>query len=275
MTIAVRDLPAGVSERFVRVAGLDCHVARGGQGPAVIFLHDSLGNWGWLPLYAELATRYDVIAPDLPGFGQSQRPNWARHPRDLAILVGFLIDELEVERPVLAGVGFGGWVAAELAAMRPRQLAGLVLAGAAGIKPREGQGEIADQMLRGPLRYGLGGFRDADSFRSLFAVDQHDVDDVPDLLYHVWDFSTEMTARVCWKPWMFSLELPHVLPGIVTPTKVIWGAHDALFPIDIGRQYAELLPDAELIVAADAGHWVDLEAPSAIVAAIDKLRSAK
>ncbi len=273
MAINVRGLGPSTVESTCRVAGLGINVARAGQGQTVVYLHDALGSWAWLPLHEALAKDYDVVVPDLPGYGTSERPTWARHARDLAILVGLMCDELELDRPILIGVGFGGWIAAELATMRPRQLGGLVLVGAAGLKPREG--EIADQMLRGPLRFGLGGFSGVDSFRRHFGLDG-DIDDVPDGLYTLWDYATEMTARVCWKPWMFSLELANLLPGVNVPTKVVWGAEDGLFPLDIGRQYAELVPRATLHVADGAGHWVDIEAPQHIVDAVNELhRSAK
>ena len=266
MTWRVRAIPASVNERACEVAGLDVHYLRKGRGPIVLHLHDSLGNWGWLPLYEELAQHYDVIVPDLPGYGASQRPEWARHPRDLAILVWQLLDRLGIDRVILSGIGLGGWVAAEMATMRQSAIDRLVLLAPAGLKPRHG--EIADQMLRGPLRFGLGGFRDADSFRDHFAIDRNEVDDVPDALYAMWDYSTEMTARIVWKPWMFSLELPHLLPGVAVPTSVVWGTNDELFPIDCGHQYVERLPNARLELVTGAGHWVDLERPGAVLAAI-------
>ena len=255
-------VPSDVADRCVDVGDLSLRYLRKGSGPSLVYLHDSLGNVGWLPLFEDLASSFDVVVPDLPGFGGSQFPMWARNTRDIAILIAQLLAQLEVDDVTLAGIGFGGWIAAELATMDPRLLRQLVLIGAAGIKPRSG--EIADQMLRGALRYGLGGFRDATSFRRVFAIDEEEVDDVPDELYQLWDLSTEMTARVCWKPWMFSLELPQLLAGVAVPTEVVWGADDQLFPVDIGHQYVERLPDARLHVVADAGHWVDLEQPKVL-----------
>jgi pimeloyl-ACP methyl ester carboxylesterase len=255
-------LPADVDDRCVDVGELSLRVLRKGKGPTLVYLHDSLGNIGWLPLFEDLASSFDVIVPDLPGFGGSQCPTWARNTRDLAIVIAQLLSRLDVDDITLAGIGFGGWIAAELATMNPRLLRQLVLIGAAGIKPRTG--EIADQMLRGALRYGLGGFRDAASFRRVFAIDEEEVDDVPDELYQLWDLSTEMTARVCWKPWMFSLELPYLLPAVAVPALVVWGASDQLFPVDIGQHYVECLPDARLAIVADAGHWIDLEQPEVL-----------
>jgi pimeloyl-ACP methyl ester carboxylesterase len=259
-------VPAGVDDRCVEVGDLSLRVLRKGRGPSLVYLHDSLGNIGWLPLFEDLASSFDVIVPDLPGFGGSQCPMWARNTRDLAIVIAQLLARLEIVDSTLVGTGFGGWIAAELATMNPRLLRQLVLIGAAGIKPRTG--EIADQMLRGALRYGLGGFRDAASFRRVFAIAEEEVDDVPDALYQLWDLSTEMTARVCWKPWMFSLELPQLLRGVTVPTLVVWGADDQLFPVDIGHQYVEQLPDARLAIVDDAGHWIELEQPEVLAGLI-------
>ncbi|MDH4077510.1 MAG: alpha/beta hydrolase, partial [Acidimicrobiia bacterium] len=253
-------VPDDVADDKVQVAGLAVRYLRKGRGTPLLYVHDSLGNIGWLPVYDQLAQHFDVIVPDLAGYGGSDRPEWARSPRDLAILTWQFADQLGVGAVTggltVVGIGFGGFLAAEMASMRSPNLARLVLLGPVGIKPREG--EIADQILRGCVRYGAAGFRDAASFRELFGSDA-----VPDDLYRLWDFSNEMTARVCWKPAMFSLELPHLLVGVEVPTLVVFGSDDHLVPLDVGRQYVERLPTARLEIVPDAGHWLDLEAPAA------------
>jgi pimeloyl-ACP methyl ester carboxylesterase len=254
-------VPESVVESRVSVAGLGLRVLRKGTGPPLVIVHGSLGNVGWLPFYEELAAQYTVYVPDVPGYGQSDRPDWARSPRDLAILLQQLMDVLGLADVTLVGLGFGGFLAAEMASMNQARLVQLVLVGATGIRPREG--EIADQMLIGFPEWGLSGFRDLDSFRQLFGVDS-----LPDDLYSLWDLSTEMTARVCWKPWMFSDQLPHLLGEVRVPTLLVWGEHDRLVPIDIAHQFEDLLPDATLEIVADAGHVVDLEAPETLTALI-------
>ena len=262
--LEVGAVPPEVTDGMVTVAGLGVRVLRKGQGRPLVFLHDSLGNLGWIPLYERLAGDFDVIVPDLPGYGASERPEWARSPRDLAILTLQLLDRLDVRDVVLVGLGFGGFVAAEMATMARPLLRGLVLVGPVGLKPRHG--EIADQILRGCVRFGAAGFRDPASFRALF-----DAGNVPDDLYRLWDFSNEMTARVCWKPAMFSLQLRHLLGEVQVPALVVFGADDRLVPLDVGHQYVELLPDARLEVVPDAGHWVDLEQPDVLHRLISEL----
>ena len=84
-----------------------------GTGPAVLVLHRSTGPF-WTPLHENLSGVARVVAPDMPGYGQSARPETARSPRDLAILLLQLLDARGDERVHVVGLGFGGWVAAEM-----------------------------------------------------------------------------------------------------------------------------------------------------------------
>ena len=156
-------------EERVQVAGRSVRLLRGGTGDPALVLHHSTGSRGWEPLAEALAGSFSVVVPDLPGYGQSERPEWARSPRDIAILVGRLIDRLELPAAHIVGLGFGGWVAAELATLTPRRLATLTLVGAAGLKPR--QGEIADQVQISYEQYVRLGFSSDASFEEVFGAE--------------------------------------------------------------------------------------------------------
>ena len=259
-----REIPASVSESRVPVSGLELRVLRKGEGPPLLVLHDSLGNLGWLPLYEQLSSSFSVVVPDLPGYGKSDRPDWARSPRDLGILLLLLLDKLGLSGVTLVGMGFGGFVAAEMATMDQSRFAGLVLVGATGLHTREG--EVMDQMLIGFAEYGLNGFRDPSVFQDLFGANE-----LPPDVYELWDFGTEMTARVCWKPWMYSDQLPHLLAEVRLPTLVVWGEQDRLVPLDVGRQYQEVVAGARLEVLPGAGHFVDLEEPDRLAELVAEL----
>ena len=107
---------------------------RTGSGEPMVLLH-GLGPWrhAWDPVLPALAERFDVIAIDLPGFGDSdQLPAGAdASPAGLAAAVGGLLDELGVTAPHIAGNSLGGWVALELA--RIRQPASVTLLSPAGL----------------------------------------------------------------------------------------------------------------------------------------------
>src|SRR5579884_1566697 len=171
------------AERSVEVLGLKVRLLEDGQGEPLLVLHHSTGNPGWLPFYQELAGNFRVCVPDLPGYGQSERPEWARDARDMAILVIKLLDILSLAGVTLVGLGFGGFIAAELAAMNRGRLGSLVLVGAAGLKPA--QGEILDQMMVDFAEYVQTGFRDQASYDAVIG-DERAAD-----LRELWDYSRE------------------------------------------------------------------------------------
>jgi pimeloyl-ACP methyl ester carboxylesterase len=96
---------------------------RAGDGPPLVLLHPlGADRCVWNPVVAALGDEFDVIALDLPGFGQSPPlTDVTPTPRALADVVAALLRELGIERPHVAGISLGGWVALELG-----------LAGAAG-----------------------------------------------------------------------------------------------------------------------------------------------
>ena len=248
------------TEHTVEVAGLALRYLKGGAGAPAVVLHHSTGNPGWIPFYERLAERVTVYVPDMPGYGQSARPEWAREPRDLAILLRQALSKLALPRVTLVGLGFGGFVAAEMATMGQEPIGRLVLVGAPGHQPREG--EILDQMMVDFHEYVMAGFRDEDRFRSAFG------DNARRSFKELWDYSREMTARLTWKPYMFSRRLAPLLREVRTPALVLHGARDAIVPVDVARQYAQALPNATLEIAPDGAHLIEYEDPEGVAARI-------
>jgi pimeloyl-ACP methyl ester carboxylesterase len=109
-------------------------VTRSGTGAPLVLLHAlGLSRKAWDPVLPALAARFDVIAVDLPGFGDSAALYGQAEvsPAALADSVARLLDELGVSSPHLAGNSLGGWVALELASRRP--VASLTLLSPAGL----------------------------------------------------------------------------------------------------------------------------------------------
>ena len=252
---------APLTERDVDVAGLAVHVVQRGSGPALVVLHHSTGPM-WTPFYDALAEHFTVIAPAIPGYGRSSRPTTARHPSHLAVLLHQCLDVMGHAQVHMVGLGFGGWVAAEMAAMHQGRFSTMTLVGAAGMKPREGL--IHDPMMESWTDYARQCFRNDDAFIAFFGKDP-----APEVI-ELWDFSREMTARVTWKPWMWSLQLPELLRSVTTPSMIVWGSDDRIVPHDCGEQYADILCNSQLELVDDAGHVVDLEQPDRLAELIVK-----
>src|SRR6516164_6530267 len=134
---------------------------RSGAGAPLVLLHGiGLDRRSWDPVVPALARHFDVIAVDLPGFGDSiprtPRPPRQADPRALAEAVAGLLTELGVTTPHLAGNSLGGWVALELAALRP--VASLTLLSPAGLWKRHTPGycRVSLQASRWLARHAAG-----------------------------------------------------------------------------------------------------------------------
>ena len=133
--------PIAWQSETVHVAGTALHLTRGGSGAPLLVLHHDIGSPEQLPFYDALAQRFTVLRPAHPGYDRSERPDWMRSVRDVAVVYQWLLGarELAAGGLSLVGLGFGGWIAAEMATMAPRAFRRLVLVGAMGIKPERGR----------------------------------------------------------------------------------------------------------------------------------------
>ncbi len=249
------------TEKVVEIAGLKVPVWSGGSGPTLLVLHGDTGQNGWIPLYERLSKRFTVVAPTHPGYAGADIPEWARHPRDIAALQQWLVRDLKLNRPAVLGLGFGGWIAAEMATLAPQAFGKMVLVGAMGVKPDKG--DILDQFLVHGVDYVRAGFHDVAKFSALFGA-QPDLDQL-----EAWEIGREMTTRIAWKPYMFSHALPPLLRGCDVPTLLVWGDDDKIVPRSAGELYARLLRTARLEVVADCGHLVELEQPDKLAALVE------
>src|SRR5687768_12618857 len=237
----------------VEIAGIALHVVRAGRGPAVLVLHHDIGSLERVPFYDALAEHFTVLVPSHPGYDKSSRPDWMRNVRDVAVVYQSLLADRGLTDVSLVGLGFGGWIAAEMATMAPRAFRRLVLVGAMGLKPE--RGEILDQALLSYIDYVRRGFADQQAFDRVFGAEP------PTSRLEQWDLNREMTFRIAWKPYMYGPTLPYLLGAVTSPTLVVWGARDEIVPRECGERYAKSLANARLEIVEGAGHFVDMEKP--------------
>jgi pimeloyl-ACP methyl ester carboxylesterase len=221
----------------------------------LVLSHD-VGSLESLPFYDILARRFTVYLPSHPGYDGSERPDWMRNVRDVGVVYQLLLASIGVTNTSLVGLGFGGWIAAEMATMSPQTIRRLVLVGAMGVKPVHG--EILDQAIVSYIDYVRAGFEDQGVFDRLFGADP------PTSLLEQWDLNREMTFRIAWKPYMYNPTLPHLLGGVRTPALIVWGRGDKVVPLECGEAYARALPRSRLAVIVGSGHFVDMEQPEAL-----------
>ncbi|HYU57694.1 MAG TPA: alpha/beta fold hydrolase [Actinomycetota bacterium] len=275
---------ADLQQVTVRANGVALSAYMLGEGPPLLLLHGLGGaKVSWMPLLAPLSERYRVIAPDLPGHGESDKPRQAEYsPRYYAAVVRKLMDTLDARSAHVVGNSMGGRVALELAARSPKRIRGLALLDPAlpGLRWRWFMGF----MQVAPVRRGLGAIPFPANerwgqlmLRRLFAQ--------PDRFpRHAYEAGADEFARVYRSArarLAFWASLRHVIYDsgeefwrligrVQAPTLILWGERDRLVPLRLGNQLARAIPHAEYLVLPDVGHVPQFEAPKSTSQALGR-----
>jgi pimeloyl-ACP methyl ester carboxylesterase len=223
---------------------------RRGSGPPVVLLH----GWclsGRLWAYEEelLGESFDVVVPDLPGFGRSDGLD---APFDLdryAASVGALLEELDLRDAVLVGFAFGALVAMAVAAADDSRAGGLVLIGVpAGSR-------FAYSKMPRAMR------RDWPLFaaRSATAIcGQPQSDATLAWLGRMFE-ATPLPVAIEVNGLLGSTEPSALAPSVRVPSLFVHGAEDTVVPVDVAEECVALMPSARLAVVPDCGHLVPLD----------------
>ncbi|MDQ6773682.1 MAG: alpha/beta hydrolase [Candidatus Dormibacteraeota bacterium] len=268
----------------VHFGGLRLHHTFGGAGGTPLVLVHGLGSSGYLEWRRNLpffAARGQVFAPDLPGFGRSQK---GELPYGLGLFVQVLdayVEALGLGRIDLVGTSLGGRIAMELALSRPGLVARLGLVNALGIGsppfrpyyplvalPRVGEAML--RSLRGLLRT-----RSVEEVRRFYerapgsspstaeAIDEAYVTalrEVHDEVgYHAAYLATVRSLARPAASRAFDQTARLAASGL--PLLLVWGALDTLFPLPLARAAAANIPGAQLAVIENAGHTPQAERP--------------
>jgi pimeloyl-ACP methyl ester carboxylesterase len=273
----------GTARIFFEVFGQQVALnGSGAQLPVLVGLHGGPGVDGtslrhWLAPLADVA---QVVVPDLRGHGRSDRGEpedwdlrtWADDTRQLCSVLG-------IERPVLLGNSFGGFVAQKYAAMYPGDVAGLVLIstaprypGAAAVlrRAREVGGEEAAAALRRLMDGADTNISEADQ-RRVDSLYQRRSNSGAERLKGQTIHTPEI-ART-WVPQaQQSMDLRSSLPEVRCPTQVIAGELDPFNPPDLADEIVRAIPDGEanLAVVPGAAHRVFNDNPEFVYNTIRK-----
>ena len=213
----------------------------------VVLLHSGLGDSGlWARQVELLRDRgYDVVAPDLPGFGNTPEP---REPFSFVDGVAALLPA------VLVGNSFGGGVALRVALAHPDRVPRLVLV-AAGVPDHEWASEMKEYWQREEELADAGDLDGATQLNLDFWVAPEHHELVRPLQRRALELQTgHAPPEVKWPE-----ERP--LSELAMPTLVIVGDRDQPDFLAIGERIAREAPNARLEVVPGAGHLVAVEAP--------------
>ncbi len=249
-----------------------------GIGPPVLAIHGLGGTKGsFLPSLAALSDRYRVVAVDLPGFGDSDKPIGASYdPRFFADAMVSLLDALGLDRVDLIGNSLGGRVALEVALRAPHRVGRLALLAPSLawrrprrwapalrlVRPELGLVQLAPRaVVQRVVRRIIPG---ADEGWTAAGVDEF----LRAYLTPAGRAAFYAAARQIY------LEAPHGnngfwtrLRGIQPDALFVWGRYDTLVPIAFARHVAEALPEARHL-ELDCGHVPQVELPGPTHAAV-------
>lgn len=263
-----------VEQRWGRAFVTDLGPAAAGRPPLVL-VHDVLGcSHAFAAVLPELALDRRVIAVDLPGAGESDRP----HPRDvhdyalpwLASALADLLDALALPAVDVLGLGFGALVTLQLALDEPQRIRRIVAVAPplAGVQLAHEQ-RLARLPALGELAFARA-YRRADLKRSLAAARA-----VPERLTELevalyWDRLAREGGLEATRAML--LQIDHVggltsrLQTLTQPTLLVWGDRDAWVAVEHAERSIALVPTARTSIVEGCGHAVAEERPDRLAA---------
>lgn len=250
--------------RSVVANGIRTNYLEGGSGPDVVLIHGSgpgvTSYANWRLVIPALAEDFHVIAPDMVGFGFSERPEGVDYSLDTwaAQTVG-VMDALGIERAHLVGNSFGGSIALRIATLHPDRVNRLVLMGSMGVSF--------------PITEGLdavwgydGTYEDMRRVVDYFAYSRELVsDELARVRYEASNqpgfqesFSSMFPAPR--QRWVEAMSTPEEeIKALPHRTLIVHGREDKVIPVSNSYRLEELIDNADLSVFSHCGHWSMIE----------------
>ncbi len=223
MTAVSEGRQQGIASLRLEVNGHRVYYLKAGGGPPVVLLHGGASDSrDWIPTLTALSDRFTLYAPDLPGFGKSDRKETGYYLSEFCDFTAGFIDKLQLEKPSLVGHSFGGRVCLDTAIKHRERVNKLVLADSSGLDKISLLGNALFTAFWG-LRILL---RQPQPFPKFLTKEGEDYNRVGD----------------------------DALRGLTTPTLLVWKRYDPYLPVAIARRTVKLIPGARLVELPGFGH---------------------
>ncbi|HEX4559459.1 MAG TPA: alpha/beta fold hydrolase [Mycobacterium sp.] len=262
MTAAVAGI--ALKSGTIDAGGIQTSYLEAGAGDPIVMLHGSgpgvsaMANWQHN--IGALSQRFHVLAPDIVGFGATERPHdiiyslrtWTDH-------VWAFLDAHDIEKAAIVGNSLGGRVALQMATDQPGRITKMVLMGAPGVGMTLTEGLAALRAYQ-PSHDAM-----RDLLRNYFAVDPTMItDDLVAIRYEasVAEGAYEAYRAIFFDPRHAGSELgitAEEVRAIDTPALLVHGREDKVVPMQVSVTMLGLLPNADLHVFSACGHWTQIE----------------
>jgi len=250
----------------VKVNGIELAYVHRGMGNPLVLLHGyPLDHHLWDEVAPLLEDTFDLIIPDLRGFGESTTVDTPLTVNDYASDVVLLLDMLGIQKTAIAGHSMGGYVALAFARLYPKRVRGL--------------GLVSSQVLADPPD------RKEGRYKSVADVEQNGIGGVVEAMTTKFTSDSALQAFArrsmeAQKPAAYigalkamaeRADSSSLLPAFSFPVVIVHGDADVLIPVDRAREVKAALPNAYLVEISGAGHMPMMEAKEKTAEALKHL----
>jgi len=252
----------------LRIEGINIAYTRHGKGPPLILIHGyPLDHTIWEGVKPYLDENFDLIIPDLRGFGMSETKALRSSIRDYSLDLKVLLDHLKLKKAYFAGHSMGGYVALAFAEEYPEQVAGMALVSSQTLADTPERQENRLMTAKQVMSDGVGIV--VESMTPKLSTDEQVREFVRQLISRqtslgIFNALNAMAGRSDSSELFSTFEFPVV---------IIHGDDDALIPVDRGREMKALLPSAHYFELAGQGHMTMMEKPQDVAKALTTLVS--
>jgi pimeloyl-ACP methyl ester carboxylesterase len=271
-----------VASRIVKIDGANLHYLTAGHGPALVLLHGyAETSLMWKPIIPSLAQRFTVIAPDLPGIGDSDIPADGLDMKSAAIRIHDLVKSLGMQKAEVVGHDIGLMVAYAYAAQFPAEVTKLVLMdaflpGVQGWEPIYNSSDIWHFRFHGPTPEALVQGRERTFFEYFWndlAADKNHSIPEPARKAYTAAYSRPGRMHAGWAYFVSFLQAAKDFAQLsqtklTMPVLTIGG--DKSLGEALGQQAKVVATDVTVVVLKDTGHWILEERPKETTEALEK-----
>ena len=249
-----------MEEKFVKVGSNKIrYLEEGGSDGHILLIHGlgaSAERWSYvIPL---LSKKYHIIAPDLIGFGYSDKPSVDYTPEFFSKFIFDFLNVLGISKTSMIGSSLGGQIVTECAITQSKVIEKIVLVSSSGfmkhstptldaymlaaLYPSQDGAKTAFQMMAGPHK-------------------EIDANTIDGFIQRMSLPNAKMAFMSTVLGFRNSVYMGESLARIVAPTMVIWGKHDSLIPIKYSQEFLSSIKNCQFVEIDDCGHTPYVENP--------------
>ncbi len=228
------------------------YLEEGNSKDSVILLHGLGGTADrWLPIFPHLNKKFRVIAPDLIGYGLSDKPQVDYTPNLFTKTILSFLEALALENVFMVGTSLGGEVVAECAAVHEPKIKKIVMVAPAGIMKKSTP--VLDAYIMAAL------YPTHETVKSAYQMMAGKDSEINDR--SVENFISSMTkpnAKMVFLSTLLGMKnsppLNEKLNQIKIPALLVWGSEDRMIPIDFAKDFVSSIPNCEFVTINGCGH---------------------